>query len=201
MHRSHTVLTVNIEQRGMRDTNAGGRATPIAAYTAVARTVRSKLLMVDLAGSERVRRTVSKGTRLSEAKSINTSLSALGNVIAALAETSAAHVPYRDSKLTRLLQDSLGGTASTALVATVGPAAINYGETLSTLLFATRCMAVKTTPIQHEELDYAEMCARLQVRVSELEEQLSSKGDEQNKKYEGIIRDLHSQVIVFRFMC
>ena len=136
-------------------------------YTAAARTVRSKLLMVDLAGSERVRRTVSKGTRLSEAKSINTSLSALGNVIAALADPSAGtklhHVPYRDSKLTRLLQDSLGGTASTALIATVGPAPVNYGETLSTLGFATRCMAIKTAPIQHEEVDSTEMCARLQV--------------------------------------
>jgi kinesin family protein 3/17 len=84
--------------------------------------------MVDLAGSERVRRTVSKGARLSEAKSINTSLSALGNVIAALAEANVGHIPYRDSKLTRLLQDSLGGTARTALIATVGPAAVNYGE-------------------------------------------------------------------------
>eukprot|EP00605_Chrysophyceae_sp_TOSAG23-4_P003023 GSChrysophyteH1.ASY1.ANO1.3328.1 assembled CDS len=112
------------------------------------------LLLVDLAGSERVRRTVSRGTRLNEARSINSSLSALGNVIAALAEGKQQHIPYRDSKLTRLLQDSLGGTASTALVATVGPSSINYGETLSTLLFAARCMAVSTTPVQHEEVDY-----------------------------------------------
>ena len=97
--------------------------------------------MVDLAGSERVRRTVSKGTRLSEAKSINSSLSALGNVIAALAESNVTHIPYRDSKLTRLLQDSLGGTASTALIATVGPAAVNYGETVIScqILIQTCC--------------------------------------------------------------
>lgn len=173
----------------------GNGSSLLPAYAAAARTVRSKLLMVDLAGSERVRRTVSSGTRLSEAKSINTSLSALGNVIAALAEPNAAHVPYRDSKLTRLLQDSLGGTASTALIATVGPAAVNYGETLSTLQFATRCMAVKTTPIQHEELDYAEMCARLQARVSELEEELATKLDRQQAHYESTIRDLHQQVM------
>ncbi len=142
--RSHIVLTITIEQK------IYGEGTN---YT---KTLRSKLLMVDLAGSERVRRTISKGTRLSEAKSINTSLSALGNVIAALAEQNAIHIPYRDSKLTRLLQDSLGGTASTALIATIGPAAVNYGETLSTLLFAQRCMAVKITPIPHEEVDYAE---------------------------------------------
>jgi kinesin family protein 3/17 len=143
--RSHTVLTINIEQRVTTDVQAGaggtapntpsprshssGNSSTVsrkpAQYT---KTLRSKLLMVDLAGSERVRRTVSKGARLSEAKSINTSLSALGNVIAALAEANVSHIPYRDSKLTRLLQDSLGGTARTALIATVGPAAINYGE-------------------------------------------------------------------------
>ena len=92
--RSHTVLTLSIERQGL---NLGSRT----------KNVRSKLLMVDLAGSERVRRTISKGTRLNEARSINTSLSALGNVIAALAEDKNVHVPYRDSKLTRLLQDSL----------------------------------------------------------------------------------------------
>lgn len=80
------------------------------------RTLRGKLMLVDLAGSERVRRTSSSGARLVEAKAINTSLSALGNVIAALADTRATHVPYRDSKLTRLLQvrrrACVGGRAS-----------------------------------------------------------------------------------------
>jgi hypothetical protein len=187
--RSHTVLTLNIEQRNSNSPNSSSVNTN--KYT---RTVRSKLLMVDLAGSERVRRTVSKGTRLSEAKSINTSLSALGNVIAALAETNSTHVPYRDSKLTRLLQDSLGGTASTALIATVGPAAINYGETLSTLQFATRCMAVKTTPVQHEEIDYAEMCTRLQQKLNTIKGDMRSEMVEQQEKYEKIIADLRSQL-------
>jgi hypothetical protein len=154
--------------------------------------------MVDLAGSERVRRTVSKGTRLSEAKSINTSLSALGNVIAALAAPHTAHIPYRDSKLTRLLQDSLGGTASTALIATVGPASINYGETLSTLLFATRCMAVKTTPIQHEEVDYADLCARLQDKLNGIEAEHAAAMLKQQEKYESIIRDLNTQLTIAR---
>lgn len=150
--RSHTVLTINIEQRG------GVLAVDpdISSYGQRklnnVRTMRSKLLLVDLAGSERVRKTVSKGTRLEEAKSINTSLSALGNVIAALAEANVTHIPYRDSKLTKILHDSLGGTASTALIATIGPAPNNYAETLSTLIFASRCMAVKTTPVQHAEI-------------------------------------------------
>ncbi|RYG70098.1 hypothetical protein EON64_01040 [archaeon] len=89
--RSHTILTLNIEQRMHSDPQNPQQFS---------RTVRSKLLMVDLAGSERVRRTISRDTRLSEAKSINSSLSALGNVIAALADGSG-HIPYRDSKLTR----------------------------------------------------------------------------------------------------
>ena len=213
--RSHTVLTLNIEQRniggdasqnnqdgGVLETHAGpgrssaGKPARVGSSTGYSRIVRSKLLMVDLAGSERVRRTVSKGTRLSEAKSINTSLSALGNVIAALADPHIGHVPYRDSKLTRLLQDSLGGTASTALIATVGPAAINYGETLSTLLFATRCMAVKTTPVQHEEIDYADLCTRVQEKLSTIESEYTEKMLQQQDKYESIIRDLHTQVCV-----
>ena len=184
--RSHTMLTINIEQKGVSEKSKGN--------TKYARTVRSKLLMVDLAGSERVRRTVSQGARLSEAKSINTSLSALGNVIAALAEHNTSHIPYRDSKLTRLLQDSLGGTASTALIATVGPAAVNYGETLSTLLFATRCMAVKTTPIQHEEVDYADLCVRLQEKISSLESTMTEKLLAQQSKYDAHIKDLRNQL-------
>ena len=208
--RSHTVLTLHVEQRNMGggeyaaadqlDTHAGpgrssvGKAARLGSSTGYSRIVRSKLLMVDLAGSERVRRTVSKGTRLSEAKSINTSLSALGNVIAALADPHIGHIPYRDSKLTRLLQESLGGTASTALIATVGPAAINYGETLSTLLFATRCMAVKTTPIQHEEIDYADLCTRLQEKLSGIESEYTEKMLQQQDRYESIIRDLNTQV-------
>ena len=122
---------------------------------------------MDLAGSERVRRsssfadsdTVTAEARFAEAKSINSSLSALGGVISALVEIShhhqqylhhhdqrhtySSHVPYRDSKLTRLLQDSIGGTARTALIATIGPSRDNYSETLSTLSFAARCMNVK----------------------------------------------------------
>lgn len=183
--RSHIVLTINIEQK------------IIGEGSNYSKTLRSKLLMVDLAGSERVRRTISKGTRLSEAKSINTSLSALGNVIAALAEQTATHIPYRDSKLTRLLQDSLGGTASTALIATIGPAAVNYGETLSTLLFAQRCMAVKVTPIPHEEVDYAEMCAKLQSQLNNMEGVMTEKLLSQQEVYEATIRNLRQKTTLF----
>lgn len=190
--RSHTVLTIGIEQRGsaadgMSSLDGGRRSSHV-------RTVRSKLLLVDLAGSERVRKTISKGTRLEEAKSINTSLSALGNVIAALAEANVGHVPYRDSKLTKILHDSLGGTASTALVAAIGPAQSNYAETLSTLVFASRCMAVKTTPVQHAEIDYPELCAQLQERLSSMEGVATRRLNEQADHYEAIIKDLREQV-------
>lgn len=189
--RSHTVLTISIEQRHTSGSAQNNGNNSNGAY---ARTVRSKLLMVDLAGSERVRRTVSKGARLSEAKSINTSLSALGNVIAALADPNSGHVPYRDSKLTRLLQDSLGGTSSTALIATVGPAAVNYGETLSTLQFASRCLYVKVVPVLHEEIDYADMCVRLQERLGGMEAEMNLKLVEQQERYEGTIRELRAKI-------
>eukprot|EP01039_Chlorochromonas_danica_P008606 gene8606-9484_t len=184
--RSHTILTVHIEQKLPADPN-----NP----QSYARTLRSKLLMVDLAGSERVRRTISQGTRLHEAKSINSSLSALGNVIAALASTTPGHVPYRDSKLTRLLQDSLGGHAATALIATIGPAAVNYGETLSTLLFAQRCMAVKISPQPQETVDYAELCTKLQVQLASIEGRLTEEMTQQAERYEARIHTLQEELV------
>lgn len=92
-----------------------------------------KLNLVDLAGSERQVKTGTAGDRQKEAIKINLSLSALGNVISALVDGKSSHVPYRDSKLTRLLQDSLGGNAKTIMIANIGPASYNYEETLTTL--------------------------------------------------------------------
>ena len=91
-----------------------------------------KLNLVDLAGSERQSKTGSTGQRLQEATKINLSLSTLGNVISALVKKDS-HIPYRDSKLTRLLQDSLGGNSKTVMVANIGPANYNYDETCNTL--------------------------------------------------------------------
>ena len=92
-----------------------------------------KLHLVDLAGSERQSKTGASGQRLKEATKINLSLSTLGNVISALVDGKSTHVPYRNSKLTRLLQDSLGGNSKTLMFANVGPADYNYDETISTL--------------------------------------------------------------------
>jgi kinesin family protein 3/17 len=110
-----------------------------------------KLNLVDLAGSERQGKTGSEGDRLKEAVKINLSLSALGNVIGALADGKHGHIPYRDSKLTRLLQDSLGGNSRTIMVATIGPASFNYDETMVTLRYASRAKKIKNKPKVNED--------------------------------------------------
>lgn len=103
--------------------------------------------MVDLAGSERQSKSGSIGERFLEATKINLSLSALGKVISALVEGKGAFIPYRDSKLTRILQDSLGGNSKTVMIATVSPASPNYEETLSTLKYASRAKYITNVPI------------------------------------------------------
>ena len=103
----------------------------------------AKLNLVDLAGSERIRITGAKGKRLAECKKINQSLSELSNVIASLAKKSKNHIPYRNSKLTRLLEDSLGGNSYTSFIATVSPAHESFSETLTTLKFASRARNIK----------------------------------------------------------
>lgn len=106
---------------------------------------------MDLAGSERQSKTGATGERLKEATKINLSLSALGNVISALVDGRCKHIPYRDSKLTRLLQDSLGGNTKTLMVACLSPADNNYDETLSTLRYANRAKNIKNKPRINED--------------------------------------------------
>ncbi|XWS32307.1 hypothetical protein CRYUN_Cryun23aG0148400 [Craigia yunnanensis] len=128
---------------------------------------KSKLVLVDLAGSERVHKSGSEGHMLEEAKSINLSLSALGKCINALAENSA-HVPVRDSKLTRLLRDSFGGTARTSLIVTIGPSPRHRGETASTILFGQRAMKVENMLKIKEEFDYKSLARRLEIQLDKL---------------------------------
>ena len=99
-----------------------------------------------MAGSERQSKTQATGDRLKEATKINLSLSALGNVISALVEGKINHIPYRDSKLTRLLQDSLGGNTKTLMIAAISPADFNFDETLTTLRYAARAKKIKNKP-------------------------------------------------------
>ncbi|EFJ33441.1 hypothetical protein SELMODRAFT_84640 [Selaginella moellendorffii] len=128
---------------------------------------RSKLLIVDLAGSERVDKSGSEGITLEEAKFINLSLTALGKCINALAENSP-HVPTRDSKLTRLLRDSFGGSARTSLITTIGPSPRHRGETASTILFGQRAMKVENMLKLKEEFDYKSLCRRLEADLDKL---------------------------------
>ena len=107
--------------------------------------------MVDLAGSERQSKTEATGIRLKEATKINLSLSALGNVISALVDGKSSHIPYRDSKLTRMLQDSLGGNTKTVMIDAISPSEYNYDETLSTLRYASRAKAIKNKPRVNED--------------------------------------------------
>ncbi|KAA3460201.1 armadillo repeat-containing kinesin-like protein 3 isoform X1 [Gossypium australe] len=141
--------------------------------TSMARSLRpplirkGKLVVVDLAGSERIDKSGSDGHTREEAKSINLSLSALGKCINALAENSA-HVPVRDSKLTRLLRDSFGGTARTSLVITVGPSPRHRGETASTIMFGQRAMKVENMLKLKEEFDYKSLARRLDIQLDKL---------------------------------
>lgn len=137
-----------------------------------------KLHLVDLAGSEKIKRTHAVGTRLDEAKKINQSLSALGNVINALTSTQvpdgtsgrAPHIPFRDSKLTRLLQDSLGGTAMTCLVLNCSGSFLDRAETISTLRFGHRAKQIKNQPIVHQTFSVSELLSQLNSTRKELEE-------------------------------
>ncbi|KAL9191567.1 hypothetical protein ACHAXT_001273 [Thalassiosira profunda] len=133
-----------------------------------------KLNLVDLAGSERQSKTGATGDRLKEATKINLSLSALGNVISALVDGRSTHIPYRDSKLTRILQDSLGGNTKTVMCANAGPADCNYDESLSTLRYASRAKKIKNRPVINEDpkdamlREYQEEIARLKERLTQM---------------------------------
>lgn len=109
----------------------------------------AKFHFVDLAGSERAKKTGATGSLLKEGININKSLLSLGNVITALTDDTKklGHIPYRDSKLTRILQDSLGGNSRTSMIACCSPAESSYDETMNTLRYASRAMNIKNKPI------------------------------------------------------
>jgi kinesin family protein 3/17 len=113
--------------------------------------IRKSQKQVDLAGSERLSKTGAVGERFKEMTKINWSLSALGNVISALVDGKSSHIPYRDSKLTRLLQDSLGGNTRTVMMANIGPSDYNYEESISTLRYANRAKNIKNKPHINED--------------------------------------------------
>uniref|UniRef100_A0A673IYJ1 Kinesin-like protein n=1 Tax=Sinocyclocheilus rhinocerous TaxID=307959 RepID=A0A673IYJ1_9TELE len=133
--RSHSIFLINVKQEN----------------TQTEQKLSGKLFLVDLAGSEKVSKTGAEGALLDEAKNINKSLSALGNVISALAE-GTTYVPYRDSKMTRILQDSLGGNCRTTIVICCSPSSFNEAETKTTLMFGQRAKTIKNTVCVNVEL-------------------------------------------------
>uniref|UniRef100_A0A8C1JZ20 Kinesin family member 13Bb n=1 Tax=Cyprinus carpio TaxID=7962 RepID=A0A8C1JZ20_CYPCA len=163
--RSHAVFNI-ILTHTLRDLKTGTSGEKV-----------SKLSLVDLAGSERADKTGAGGERLKEGSNINRSLTTLGLVISALAEQGAGKnkskfVPYRDSVLTWLLKDSLGGNSRTAMVATVSPAADNYDETLSTLRYADRAKSIVNHAVVNEDPN-ARIIRELREEVEKLRSQLT----------------------------
>merc|ERR1719450_1590337 len=159
--RSHSIFIVKVHQKDDTDKS---------------KNVFAKLNLVDLAGSERQKGTGATGQTLKEGANINKSLSALGNVINALVENAngkKVFVPFRNSKLTRVLQESLGGNSLTTMMAAMSPAACNYEETMSTLRYANRAKAIKVSATKNEE---ASQISRLKAEVEELKKKLMNAG-------------------------
>ncbi|KAK7294947.1 hypothetical protein RJT34_17847 [Clitoria ternatea] len=180
--RSHAILMVYIKRSVMESEDIASSQNGDASHlTKPSKPLvrKSKLVVVDLAGSERVHKSGSEGHMLEEAKSINLSLSSLGKCINALAENNA-HVPFRDSKLTRMLRDSFGGTARTSLIVTIGPSPRHRGETSSTILFGQRAMKVENMLKIKEEFDYKSLSRKLEVQL----DRLIAENERQQKAFE-----------------
>lgn len=143
--RSHAILQLNLTQR----------------QVALGTVKKSRMFLVDLAGSEKVIRTGAMGQTLEEAKKINSSLSTLGNVINSLTDGRSTHIPYRDSKLTRILQESLGGNSQTSLIINCSPCSKDELETLSTLRFGSRAKHIKNKVHINTELNSIELVQKV----------------------------------------
>ncbi|KAJ9207413.1 hypothetical protein DTO164E3_687 [Paecilomyces variotii] len=186
--RSHAVFSLNLVQRKSPNSTSAKEkrlSMPVEAMSGsdASVTVDSKLHFVDLAGSERLKNTGASGERAREGISINAGLASLGKVISQLSSRqSGAHVSYRDSKLTRLLQDSLGGNAITYMIACVTPAEFHLSETLNTVQYAQRARAIQSKPrIQQvtDENDKQAIIDRLKAEIAFLRQQIrnSEAGD------------------------
>lgn len=150
--RSHSLFLVNLFQKNLKTDSHK----------------HSKLYFVDLAGSEKISKTNVSGQQLEEAKNINKSLTCLGMVINALTSDKKEHIPYRDSKLTRVLQEAIGGNSKTTLIIACSMCTYNDKETLSTFRFGQRAKSIKNKPIVNEEKSAKE----LQILLDQAEKKL-----------------------------
>ena len=157
--RSHSVFTITVESSEMDEEGQSHIRV-------------GKLNIVDLAGSERQSKTGATGDRLKEATKINLSLSTLCHTISSLTDPKCTYIPYRDSKLTRILQDSLGGNTKTVMIAAIGPADYNTDETLSTLRYASRAKKIQNKPRINEDPKDA-MIREFHDELTRLREQLA----------------------------
>lgn len=185
--RSHAIFTVVLEQSLPVASGSGADAERASGNgeageeddgegAGVEKRV-AKFHFVDLAGSERAKRTQATGQRMKEGIQINRGLLALGNVISALGDEKKrgkVHVPYRDSKLTRMLQDSLGGNSRTLMIACVSPADVNFEETLNTLKYANRARNIKNKPVVNKQRSTSAQITALQQEVEMLRQQLAA---------------------------
>lgn len=187
--RSHAIFTITLEQMHKPNQIFSVDGMPFEDMSEDC--LYAKLHLVDLAGSERAKRTGSDGLRFKEGVHINRGLLALGNVISALGDEKkrkdGAHVPYRDSKLTRLLQDSLGGNSRTVMIACISPADINVEETLNTLKYANRARNIQNKPIVNRNPMSNEM-QRLRQQLEYLQAELlcARGGGPSNDEFQGL---------------
>lgn len=188
--RSHAVFTLTLTQK-RHDVETNMDSEKVA-----------KISLVDLAGSERATSTGATGARLKEGAEINRSLSTLGRVIAALADLSTStkakkttQVPYRDSVLTWLLKDSLGGNSLTAMIAAISPADINFDETLSTLRYADSAKRIKNHAVVNEDPN-ARMIRELKEELAQLRSKLSTGGSVAEEQYSADT-PLEKQIVSF----
>ncbi|PPS03323.1 hypothetical protein GOBAR_AA17346 [Gossypium barbadense] len=170
--RSHTIFRMVIESKGI-DTGSGDYSSSDAIRVSI-------LNLVDLAGSERIAKTGAGGVRLKEGKYINKSLMVLGNVINKLSNGAKqrAHIPYRDSKLTRILQTALGGNAKTSIICTVAPEEVHVEETKGTLQFASRAKRITNCAQVNEILTDAALLKRQQLEIEDLRRKLQGSRSE-----------------------
>lgn len=172
--RSHAIITLQMEQRVKPDFSS--RVPKEVKF------LRSKFNLVDLAGSERAKDTQASGDRFAEGVNINKGLLELGNCINALTEgKSRRHVPYRNSKLTRLLQDSLGGNSETLFIACISPAAKNLDTTLNTLRYASRARAIRNNLRLNNKLSPEEEIEYLKQVIQQLQKENGNLKDRLDK--------------------